>query len=180
MARRLESYPLRCVDIIEYRGTFLLHLCEEVAMASHVIVEATEADLPFVVELLSELSSSLDKKHDLDQQQLIANCLSIIHNPHAFILLAKDGDETIGLISTSTRRTALHPGPSALIDEIIVRAKHQGRGIGSGLLTSVIDRCRQLGCCEIEVSTEISNAEARAFYLASGFSGDTILFEMDL
>jgi GNAT superfamily N-acetyltransferase len=149
-------------------------------MTSHVVVEATETDLPVVVELLAALSSSLEKQHDLDQQQMIANCLSILHNPNAFMLLAKEGEKTLGLIVFSTRRTALHPGPSALIDEIIVVQDHQGRGIGSSLLITAIDRCRQLGCCEVEVSTEMSNDEARAFYLASGFSEDAILFEMDL
>lgn len=149
-------------------------------MTSHAIVEATEADLPTVVALLAELSSSLERQHDLDQQQLIANCLSIIHNPNAFMLLAREGEETLGLIVYSIRRTALHPGPSALVDEIIVNQEHQGRGIGSSLLIAAIDRCRQLGCCEIEVSTEMSNDEAKAFYLASGFSGEAILFEMDL
>lgn len=149
-------------------------------MASHAVVEATESDLPEVVDLLAALSSSLEKPHDLDQQQLIANCLSIIHNPTAFMLLAKEGEETLGLIVFSTRRTALHPGPSALIDEIIVEQQYQKRGIGSSLLVTAIDRCRRLGCCEVEVSTEKSNDEARAFYLASGFSEDAILFEMDL
>ena len=149
-------------------------------MASHVVVEATESDLPVVIDLLAALSASLDKQHDLERQQLIANCLSIIHNPNAFMLLAKEGEQTLGLIVFSTRRTALHPSPSALVDEIIVHQAHQKRGIGSSLLIAAIDRCRQLGCCEVEVSTEKSNDEARAFYLASGFSEDALLFEMDL
>jgi GNAT superfamily N-acetyltransferase len=149
-------------------------------MASYAVVDASEADLTAVVELLVTLSSTLEKQHDVDRQQLIANCLSIIHNPNAFMLIAKEGEETLGLITFSTRRTALHPAPSALVDEIIVKKEHQGRGIGSSLLIAMIDRCRQLGCCEVEVSTEMNNHEAKAFYLASGFSGDAILFEMDL
>lgn len=149
-------------------------------MSSPIIVEASESDLPAVVELLSMLSSSLEKSQELDQQQLIANCLSIIIHPHSFILLAKLDGETVGMIDFSTRRTALHPRPSALIDELIVIEEHRGKGIGSSLMTAAIDKCRQIGCCEIEVSTETSNEKARAFYLASGFSGDAILFEMDL
>jgi len=149
-------------------------------MSSPIIVEATESDLPAVVELLSMLSSSLEKQQDLDQQVLIANCLSIIIHPQSYILLAKLEGETVGMIDFSTRRTALHPGPSALIDEFILMEEHRGKGIGSSLLREAIDKCRQIGCCEIEVSAETSNEEARAFYLASGFSGDAILFEWDL
>ncbi len=149
-------------------------------MSPKVIVEATESDLPDMVGLLTELSSSLEQPHDLDQQELIDNCLSIIHNPLAFILLAKEEAKTVGLIDFSMRRTALHRGPSALVDEIVVTQEYRGKGIGSSLLTAAIDKCRQLGCCEIEVSTEMSNEAARALYQASGFSGDAVLFEMDL
>ena len=149
-------------------------------MSSPIILEATESDLPAVVELLSKLSSSLEKSQELDQQQLIANCLSIILHPQSYILLAKLEGETVGMIDFSTRRTALHSGPSALIDEFIVMEEHRGKGVGSSLMTAVIDKCRQIGCSEIEVSTETSNEEARAFYVARGFSGDAILFEMDL
>ncbi len=149
-------------------------------MSSLVTVEADENDLPAIVDLLTELSSTLEQSPSLDQQQLIANCLSLLHNPYAFILLAKDGGNTVGLINYSTRRTALHPRPSALIDEIIVAEDHRGKGIGSSLLSAAIDKCRQLGCCEIEVSTEMGNEAAKALFQASGFTGDSVLFEMDL
>ena len=149
-------------------------------MSSLVIVEAAENDLPDIVALLTKLASALVRQHDLNQQQLSANCLSIIHNPHAFILLAKEGGENIGMVGFSTRRTALHPGPSALIEELIVSEAYRCKGIGSSLLAAAIDKCRQIGCCEIEVSTEMSNEAAKAFYLASGFTGDAVLFEMDL
>jgi ribosomal protein S18 acetylase RimI-like enzyme len=149
-------------------------------MHSHVVVEADENDLPAIVELLAKLASSLQDARTPDQQQLISNCLSIIHHPHSRILLAKQDHETIGMLSISMRRTALHPAPSALIDELIVAEEHRGKGIGSSLLTAAIDMCRQIGCCEVEVSTEMSNENARAFYTASGFRGEAILFEMDL
>jgi ribosomal protein S18 acetylase RimI-like enzyme len=149
-------------------------------MSSIVTVEADENDLPAVVNLLTELSSTLEQPPVLDQQQLITNCLSLFHDPHAFILLAKEEGKTVGLIDFSMRRTALHSGPSALIDELIVAKDHRGKGIGSSLLTAAIDKCRQLGCCEIEVSTETSNEAAKALYHASGFRGDSVLYEMDL
>lgn len=149
-------------------------------MPTPIILEANENDLPEIIALLTDLASSLEYQHELDQPQLIANCLSILHNPHAFILLAKQADETVGLITLSTRRTALHPGPSAMIDELIVAEEHRKKGAGSSLLTAAVDKCRLLGCCEIEVCTEMGNEAARAFYLASGFRGNAVLFEMDL
>jgi RimJ/RimL family protein N-acetyltransferase len=38
----------------------------------------------------------------------------------------------------------------------------------------------ELGCCEVEVSTEKSNAKARRFYKSCGFAEDAVLMEIDL
>ena len=48
------------------------------------------------------------------------------------------------------------------------------------LISGVIDRCRQLGCCEVEVSTLMRNEKARTFYKKCGFDEDAVLLEMDL
>ncbi len=149
-------------------------------MSSYATVEAIESDLPAIIALLEELSSSLERSHDLDQRQLMSNGLALMHDPRAHILLAKDGANAIGLIHFSTRKTALHPTPSALIDELIVNQSYRGKGIGSELLKAAIEKCRQMGCCELEVSMESSNQKAIEFYQKHGFTEEAILLEMDL
>ena len=149
-------------------------------MSPNTIVEAIESDLPAIIVLLEELSSDLERSHDLDQQQLLANCQVLLHDPRAHILLAKDGTKTIGLITFSTRTTALHLAPSALIDELVVSEQYRGQGIGGELLEAAIEECRRLGCCEMEVGTESSNRKARDFYRKHGFEEEAILLEKDL
>jgi GNAT superfamily N-acetyltransferase len=61
-----------------------------------------------------------------------------------------------------------------------VTAEHQGKGIGKQLVLAVMETCRQLGCCEVEVSTEQTNLKARQFYRKCGFDKTEILFELDL
>jgi ribosomal protein S18 acetylase RimI-like enzyme len=48
------------------------------------------------------------------------------------------------------------------------------------LVLAAIEKCRQLGCCEVEVSTEKTNLKARKFYKRYGFEERGMLFEMDL
>lgn len=51
-----------------------------------------------------------------------------------------------------------------MIDEIAVAESHGGQGIGRQLVLAAMEECRRLGCCELEVSTEKTNAAAREFY----------------
>jgi GNAT superfamily N-acetyltransferase len=67
-----------------------------------------------------------------------------------------------------------------LIDELVVAKTYRGRGIGKVLIEAATDKCRELGCCEVEVSTEMTNDKARAFYKSCGFKEDSVLLEYDL
>ncbi|MDH4368153.1 MAG: GNAT family N-acetyltransferase, partial [Dehalococcoidia bacterium] len=80
----------------------------------------------------------------------------------------------------TVRQTVLHQSPSAMIDELVVTKEHQGKGIGKQLVLATIQKCKQLGCCEVEVSTEKTNVRARKFYKNCGFNKTEILFEADL
>ena len=74
----------------------------------------------------------------------------------------------------------MHPLPSGLIDELVVTKESRNSGIGKRLILAAADKRRELGCCEVEVSTEKSNTKARGFYQSCGFDEDAVLLEMDL
>ena len=65
------------------------------------------------------------------------------------------------------RRAGRYPQPVALLARLGVDARHEGRGIGSGLLQDVIARTHavgeEIGCRGLLVHAE--TAEARDFYL---------------
>ena len=95
-------------------------------------------------------------------------------------LVARCCDSVVGFVNFTTRKTMIHPSESGLIDELIVSREYRGKGVGQRLISAVIDRCRQLGCCELEVSTLMSNERARAFYKKCGFAEEAVLLEIDL
>lgn len=152
-------------------------------MSSNISIEpATETDLPSIKPLLLELMDSMNNTEGFNIEQAFENCRSLIKDPVHHLLLAKDkdNDKVVGFVNFTTRKTLMHPGLSGLIDELVVSRNHRGRGIGKNLLLAAIEKCRELGCCEVEVSTEKSNTRAREFYRRCGFEEDAVLLEIDL
>jgi ribosomal protein S18 acetylase RimI-like enzyme len=141
---------------------------------------ATEADLPSIKPLLLELMDTMDNTEGFDVEQSFENCGILIKDPAHYMLLAKDKDKVAGLVNFTTRKTIMHPRPSGLVDELIVSRSYRGLGIGKQLILAAIQKCRELECCEIEVSTEKSNTKAREFYQRCGFEEDAVLLEVDL
>ncbi len=109
-----------------------------------------------------------------------SNVRALLDDRSARILVAEMDGLVVGMINFSMRRTALHPGPSALIDELVVDRNRRGQGIGRLLIDAALSEARLAGCCEIEVSTEKSHHGARRFYGNCGFDEDAVLLEKDL
>ena len=150
-------------------------------MSADIRIEpAQEADLPAIRLLLTELMQAMTDTEGFSIDQSVENCRSLIRDPAQYVLVARQGTNILGFINFSTRKTVMHPAPSALIDELVVSKKSRETGIGKQLIQRAIGKSRELGCCEVEVSTEKSNNEARRFYKACGFEEDAVLLEYDL
>ncbi len=145
-----------------------------------VVERARESDLASIGSLLTELMNAMTDTEGFDLNKSVENCRSLIRNPSEYVLIARKGNAVLGFINFSTRKTVMHPAPSGLIDELVVGRKYLRAGIGKHLMSAAVDKCRELGCCEVEVSTEKSNSRARRFYRACGFDEDAVLLEMDL
>lgn len=145
-----------------------------------VVKRARKSDLASISSLLAELMEALTDTDGFDLNQSIENCRSLILDPSQHVLLARKANTVIGFINFSTRKTLMHPAPSALIDGLVVSRNYQRAGIGKRLISAAVDKCRELGCCEVEVSTEKSNSRARRFYKALGFEEDAVLLELNL
>ncbi len=150
-------------------------------LADEIVVErARESDLASIGLLLVELIEAMKDTEGFDLNQSIENCRSLIRDPSQYVLAARKADAVLGFINFSTRKTLMHPAPSGLIDELVVSCKHRSAGIGRLLISAAVDKCRELGCCEVEVSTEKSNSRARRFYKSLGFEEDAVLLEWQL
>jgi len=150
-------------------------------MSNEITIQpATENDLPSIKPLLLELMDAMKNTAGFDVEKSIENCRSLIKDPANHMLVARDKDSILGLVNFTTRKTITHPRPSGLIDELIIAKRSRNSGIGKQLILATINKCREVGCCEVEVSTEKSNIQARQFYKACGFKEDAVLLEMDI
>jgi GNAT superfamily N-acetyltransferase len=145
-----------------------------------LVREATKSDLPAIGKLLEELTDAIDNTEGIDAGIAIKNCERLLRNAGSHFLVAAREGKPVGLINFAVRQTILHRSPSALIDEVVVAERYRGKGVGRQLVQAAIEKCRQLGCCEVEVSTEKTNLEARKFYKKCGFEERGTLFEADL
>lgn len=144
------------------------------------ITPAKEQDLPEITALILELSEVVDGPNATDRQMIEKNVRILFYDSVTHFLVARIADTVVGFANFTTRKTILHSSESGLVDELIVSRKYRGMGIGKMLISKVIDKCRELGCCELEVSTMVSNKNARDFYRKCGFTEEAVLLEMNL
>jgi len=144
------------------------------------IREADESDLSMIEKLMIELIYSLYSKEGIDAHRVVENCRTALSDANYYLLIAEMNEAVIGFINFTIRKTLLHSGPSGLIDELVVSKSYRGKGVGKQLIYAAIEKCRQLGCCEVEVSTEFTNTNAREFYKNCGFEERGVILEKDL
>ncbi len=149
-------------------------------MTDIIIREAKTSDLLTIGKLTLELIEAMGDIEGIDIKLIANNCRNLLSKANSYILVAEIGRVVVGFINFTTRKTILHRGLSGLIDELIVAKSYRGKGIGKRLLSGAIEKSRQLGCCEVEVSTEKTNIKAREFYRQCGFTERGVLFEIDL
>jgi GNAT superfamily N-acetyltransferase len=144
------------------------------------IRKAKKSDLPAIGKLLAELVNAMDDTEGIDMRIATETCRSLLQDAGSHLLVAEIEGSPVGFINFAVRQTILHRGPSALIDELVVAEEYRGKDVGRQLVLAAIEKCRQLGCCEVEVSTEKTNVEARRFYKQCGLEERGMLFEVDL
>ena len=149
-------------------------------MKGIVVREARKSDLPAIRKLLAELVDAMDDTECIDIRIPLRTLEHLLKDARSHFLVAATKGTPVGFIHFTIRQTVLHRSPSAMIDELVVTKEYQGKGIGRELVLTAIEKCRQLGCCEVEVSTERTNAKAKKFYKKCGFNKSEILFEVDL
>lgn len=149
-------------------------------MTDIIIREAKESDLLIIGKLTLELIEAMGDTEGINIKLIAENCRSLLSEANSYILVAEIGEVVVGFVNFTTRKTILHRSLSGLVDELIIAKSYRGKGIGRQLLSSAIEKSRQLGCCEVEVSTEKINIKAKEFYGQCGFMERGILFEIDL
>lgn len=90
-------------------------------------------------------------------------------DPASVVLLASQGDKVVGVLVWH-KLAPLHVAPAwGLISALVVDEGARGGGIGARLLAAAERRARDLGCCQLELSSSLKREGAHRFYLAQGY-----------
>lgn len=130
-------------------------------MNNILIRKATDSDLPIIEKLIIELIDSVDNREGIDTDITLEDCRNLLSDANSYFLLAEIEGTVIAFINFTLRKTLLHSGSSGLIDELVVTKSYRGKGVGKQLINAATQKCKHLGCSEVEVSTEFANTTAR-------------------
>ena len=137
------------------------------------IRRATEADLPRIVELLSQLALGDDR--DSPVQPLLESYRAAFREIEADarqqLLVAEAAGRIVasavlGLIPNLSYRGR----PWAFVEGIVVDRPERGKGYGGALVRYAIEEARRAGCYKVSLTSNKRRSEAHRFYEKLGFT----------
>lgn len=131
-------------------------------MMNIIIRHATLDDLDAMIKVGDQLFDNPVKPE---------RTIEFLSDPRHHLILGFDGDDVVAMASALHY---VHPDkdPALFINEVGVIDDYQNNGIGRKIVKAMINHGKNIGCTDIWVATETSNAPARACYIAAGGTED--------
>lgn len=96
---------------------------------------------------------------------------AIQSDPNQVLAVADDGGQVVGCLQLSFIPGLSHTGQwRGQIEGVRIAASHRGAGLGRRFLAWAIDRCRERGCGQVQLTTDKSRRDAARFYQGLGFT----------
>lgn len=86
------------------------------------------------------------------------------------VLLTGRASEPTGFAFVTLRPTPYYDGPLAQLEELYVRPGLRDKGIGTVLITAVVDEVRARGGGEVHINVDEVDEDTRRFYERHGFT----------
>jgi len=93
----------------------------------------------------------------------------VVDPGRGFLLLARDNSRIIAVAYVATILSAEHCGLVAWLEELYVIPRHRSRGIGTALLTAVLERARGTGVVAMDLEVAADHSRAQSLYRRFGF-----------
>jgi len=136
---------------------------------------ALPEDIPALCELLAHLFQQEAEFTPDDAAQRRALAMIIDHPEVGQILVARRGDDVVGMVNLLYTVSTALGGRVALLEDMIVAPHARGVGVGSQLLGHALALARMSGCLRVTLLTDRTNAAALRFYQRHGFIASAML-----
>lgn len=145
---------------------------------------ATRADAEALTDLMAELDAFYGAPHTEPREQRLAQVTRLVFSaqPAAYVLLARDSGQLVGMAAYSFLWPAAGVTQSLFLKELYVSEAARRRGVGRALMDRLNAIAAEQECSRVEWMTETENVEARAFYEATGAAvhDGKVFFRSDL
>lgn len=135
---------------------------------------ASVADAEVVGQLLYDFNVEFDTPTP-DAAFFSRRFTDLLARPDVFVILAdasveggEDG-KAVGFAYATLRPTPYDDGPLAQLEELYVRPSRRDGGIGTAILTAVLDEVRARGGGEVHINVDEIDHDTRRFYERHGF-----------
>lgn len=134
------------------------------------ITPATETDIPQLCELLGILFAQEAEFAPDAARQTAALKQIIEHRETGRILVLRQDENILGMVSLLFTVSTACGGRVALLEDMIMRLEYRNNGLGSKLLQAAIELAKHEGCLRLTLLTDRANDSAIRFYQRNGFS----------
>jgi N-acetylglutamate synthase-like GNAT family acetyltransferase len=135
--------------------------------------EATEADLPRIVELLAQLDPDNPEREDQSSPLPYDYHLAfrrIDATPGLCVLVIESGKQIAGTLALVIVPNLSHRGaPYAIIENVVVDGSKRSSGYGEALIRDAVERARKAGCYKVSLTSNKRRQDAHRFYIRLGF-----------
>lgn len=132
---------------------------------------AQTTDTQILDQLMKELIGYEQQwDHNINPEASTAgNYAQLLGREDCRLLLAQEGEETLGYLCGFIFPSSLHFHPIAMVDALYVRPDRRNRGCGAALISAFCEDARAQGAREVDLKVLSGNQTARRFYEGLGF-----------
>lgn len=139
---------------------------------------ATSADLPAILGLYDELEGPGFEPDPVRAESVFER---IRRYPAYTVYVLCQESRVLGTFALLIMDNLAHGGaPSGIVEDVVVRADHQGLGLGKMMMHFAMDVCRQAGCYKLMLSSNQKRVTAHVFYESLGFDRHGFSFVVPL
>jgi len=95
--------------------------------------------------------------------------INMIESPQTIIFLARYPDRSGDIVGTATLAIFQTPSIHGWIEDVVVGQEFRQKGIGKALTEACIQKAREMGLREVNLSSNPSRAAANKLYQSMGF-----------
>ena len=128
---------------------------------------ATPEDAAVVARLLHDFNVEFDTPSP-GPDVLTRRLETLLASDHTFALLA--GEPAVGIALVTLRTNVWYDGSVALLDELYVTPDRRNGGVGSALISRLLDRARSDDIALVEINVDEGDIDTQRFYHRHGFS----------